>query len=227
MLSRAIVVLALLAFATGLAPAQPASDAAQAMVGAWEISNADRDRSCAVTFSVDSAPGGLKLELDAACATALPLLGDVVAWKIGPNDVVLLLDAKGATVVEFTEVESGLYESDRRVGGLMFLQTQAAIKAQTRTADQLFGDWQFLRELDKPLCKLTLSSDGAGGDSYRLVVKPGCEAGIAGLGFTTWRLDRDQIVLVGPGATWRFAESDPTTWERFPLTEDPLLLVRP
>jgi len=225
-------ILALLAFAAaaGLAhaqPAPPASDAAQALVGGWEISNADRDRSCALTFSVDRAPGGFKLELDAACGDAFPMLKEVVAWRLGPNDSVRLIDAKGTAVFEFTEVESGLYEADRRIGGLMFLQTQAAIKAQTRTADQLFGDWKFLRELKKPLCTLTLSNTSNGGDTYRLIVKPGCDAAIARLGFTTWRLDRDQIVLTGRGGTWRFAESDPTTWERFPLSADPLLLVRP
>ena len=29
---------------------QPPSDAAKAMVGTWELSNADRDRTCNITF---------------------------------------------------------------------------------------------------------------------------------------------------------------------------------
>ena len=49
---------------------------------------------------------------------------------------------------------------------------------------------------------------------------------IAGFGFTTWRLDGDQLILTGRGGNWRFAESDPTTWERVPLSTDPLLLMK-
>jgi hypothetical protein len=43
---------------------------------------------------------------------------------------------------------------------------------------------------------------------------------------STWRLSRYQIVLSGRGGNWRFAESDPTTWERMPLSTDPLLLMK-
>ena len=208
-------------------PTPPVSDAARELVGAWEISNADRDKRCAVTFSVDPAPGGLKLELDPACGTAFPPLKDVVVWKLGPSDAVWLVDAKGAAVLEFNEVESGMYEGERKGEGLYFMQTQTALKAETPTADQLFGDWKVLRELEKPLCTLTLSNTPDGNDKYKLVVKRGCDASIADFGLTTWQLDRDQLLLAGRGGTWRFSESDPTTWERMPLSTDPLLLMRP
>jgi hypothetical protein len=206
------------------AQAQPA-DNAQAMIGGWEISNADRDRRCAVTFSGAAAPGGFKLELDAECASAFPSLSDAVAWTFG-KDVLRLLDGKGTAVMEFTEVENGLFESERRADGLLFLQTQAALKAETRTVEQMTGDWYFLREADKPLCRITLSSERGGGDVYRIVIKPGCNKVIAAFGLATWRLDRDQLVLAGKGGLWRFAEAEPTTWERVPLSADPLLLVR-
>ena len=133
------------------------------MVGGWEISNADRDRRCPLAFSVDPAPGGYKVELDAECATAFPSLADVVAWDFGPKDVLRLLDAKGAALLEFTEVESGMFESERGADGLLFLQTQASLKIETRTAEQMVGDWDLLREADKPLCRITLS-DAAGGE---------------------------------------------------------------
>jgi hypothetical protein len=218
-----------LVLSAGLAHAQPAppvSDAAQAMVGAWEISNAERDKRCPVTFSVDPAPGGLKLELDPTCAAAFPQLKDVVVWMLGRNDVLRLLDARGTAAIEFSEVENGLFEGERKGEGLFFLQTMAAIKAETRTADEMFGEWKMLRELDKTLCTLTLSKDASGTDTYKLIVRPGCDASIVAFGLTTWRLDRDHIVLSGRSGSWRFAESDPTTWERMPLSTDPLLLVR-
>ncbi len=49
-----------------------------------------------VTFSADPAPGGFKLELDPACGDALPELKEVVAWALGPNDAVRLVDNVGA-----------------------------------------------------------------------------------------------------------------------------------
>ncbi|MEA2905874.1 MAG: hypothetical protein QOI12_3261 [Alphaproteobacteria bacterium] len=224
----ALVALLALAVSVTVARAEPApavGDAAKDLVGSWEISNADRDKSCVVTFSVEPAPGGFELELDPGCAAAFPQLKEVVAWTLG--DLLRLLDGKAVAVLEFTEVESGMYEGERKGEGLYFMQTVAAIKADTRTAEQMVGDWKLLRELDKPLCTLTLSDAAGGGETYKLLVKPGCDAAIVAFGLATWRLDRDQLVLAGRAGTWRFGESDPTTWERMPLSTDPLLLVRP
>jgi Protease inhibitor Inh len=223
----------LVALTVSLAQAEPApppaSDAVKDVVGNWEISNAERDKRCPATFSADEVSGGFKIELDPVCATAFPALKDVVAWMLGPNDVVRLVDGKGAPVLDLTEVESGMYEGERRGEGLYFMQAQAALKPELRTPEQMFGDWRLLRELDKPLCTLTLSNaaEGSGGETYKLLIKQGCDAAIAGLGLATWRLDRDQLVLSGRGGTWRFSESDPTVWERIPLSTDPILLMRP
>ncbi len=202
------------------------SDLAQNMVGGWEISNVDRDRRCPLSFSVERAAGGFKVDLDAECATAYPALGVVVAWAFGPKDVLRLIDAKGRAVLEFTEVENGLFESERGADGLLFLQTQAAVKVETRTVEQLVGDWNLLREADKPLCRLTLSKAAGGESVYRVLIKPGCDKTIAAFNPSTWQLDRDQLVLIGRGGSWRFSESDATVWERVPLTTDPMLLVR-
>jgi hypothetical protein len=57
-------------------------------------------------------------------------------------------------------------------------------------------------------------------------VRPPCDAAIAAFAPATWRLDRDQIVLSGRGGNGRVTESDPTTWERIPLSTDPLLLMK-
>jgi hypothetical protein len=208
------------------AQAPAPSEAAKDMVGAWEISNAARDKTCPVSFKLDAAAGGFKLELDAACGTAFPSLRNVVVWAMGPNDAVRLLDAKGNVILDFMEVEAHMYEAERKGEGLFFMRTQAAIQAATITADQLFGEWTLLKEFEKPLCRLTLSNAAAGTESYKLTVKPGCDASIAGIGLSSWRLDRDELVLSGPGGAWRFSESDTTTWERIPPSTDPLLLMR-
>jgi hypothetical protein len=223
------VVVACLAVVAALASARAepaASESAKAMVGNWEISDASRERRCPVTFGVDPAPGGYKLGLDPACVIAFPSLEAVAAWTLGAKDAVQLIDAKGAKVVEFNEVESGMYESERGAEGLLFLQTQAALKVETRSPEQVFGDWQLLREIGKPLCRLLLSNASVGEGAYKIVVRPGCNAAISGIGFATWRLDRDQLVLTGRTGVWRFSESDATIWERVPLSADPILLMR-
>jgi hypothetical protein len=218
----------LLAILLGAAPAvaQDPSEAAQAMVGAWEISNAARDKTCGLTFSVEAAAGGFRLELDESCAAAFPPLKELVAWGMGSSNSVRLMDAKGAVLLDFSEVEANMYEAERKGEGLYFMRTQAAIKAATVSADQLFGEWALLQEIDKPLCKVTLSSTTAGEQTFRITVRPGCASPIAALGLSTWRLDRDELLLIGRGATWRFLESDSRTWERIPPSTDPMVLMR-
>jgi hypothetical protein len=224
-----MLALAGLAMAAGLARAQApqaVSDAAKDLIGGWEISNSDRDKRCALTFSIDPAPGGLKLVLDPDCSNQFPAFKDITAWKLGPKDEVRLIDPGGSAVIEFAQVESGMYEGHREGEGLFFMQAQAALKAEVHSAEQVFGEWKLLSELDKPLCMLTLSNAADGEGGFKVVVKRGCVATIAGFGLATWRLDDDQLVLAGKGGVWRFSESDPTTWERIPLSTDPLLLMR-
>jgi hypothetical protein len=209
------------------AQAPPAlTDAAKAMVGAWEISNAARDKTCPATFSLEQAGSGFKLELDAGCGTTFPSLKDVGSWAIGPRDSVRLFDAKATIVLEFTEVEAHMYEAERKGEGLFFMRTVAALKAATVSPEQLFGDWALLQEVEKPLCRLTLSSASAGGENYRIAVKPGCAAAIGGLGFSTWRLESNELQFSGRAATWRFSESDANTWERIPPSAEPMVLMR-
>ena len=101
----AVVAVALSA-ASAAAQAQVPSDAAKEMAGAWEISNAARDKTCPVTFNLEPAAGGFKLDLDGVCGTAFPAMKDVVVWTMGPNDEVRLLNSKGAVILDFMEVES-------------------------------------------------------------------------------------------------------------------------
>jgi hypothetical protein len=206
-------------------PAPQPSEAAKDMAGAWEISNSARDKTCPITFKLDAAAGGLALEHD--CGTVFPSLANIVAWAMGPDDQVRLLDRKGAIVLDFTEVENGMYEAERKGEGLYFMRSQDAIKDATVTPEKLFGDWVLLQEAEKPLCQITLASAAAGADVYKIVVKPGCAKPIADFGLATWRLDGDDLLLEGGGGgVWRFSESAATIWERIPPSTDPLLLMR-
>jgi Protease inhibitor Inh len=208
------------------APAPEPSDAAKEMAGAWEISNAARDKTCPVTFTLDAAPGGFRLDLDETCGTVFPALKDVTVWAMGRDEAVRLFNSKGVIVLDFQEVEFQMYEAERKGEGLFFMRTQAAIKAATVTPEQVFGEWTLFREFEKPLCKLTLSNASAGADSYKIVVKPGCDASVAGIGLTSWKLDPDGLLLSGNGGSWRFSESDATSWEKVPASTEPLVLMR-
>jgi hypothetical protein len=230
MLRAVILTLFGLAVGGGHAQAQPAptvSDAAKEMVGGWELSNADHDRRCTVTFSTDTAPGGFKLALDQGCAAVFPMFKDVTLWNIAPNGPLRLLDAKGNATLEMSEVESGIFEGERRGEGLYFMQPQGAASIPVRTPEQIFGEWNFLREIDKPLCALTLSGPSGKGADYKITVKPKCDAAIANFALSTWRLEGDQLVLIGRGGAWRFVESDTNIWERIPPSTNPLLMLKP
>jgi hypothetical protein len=229
---RRAILLTLLGIAVGggSAQAQPSPsvlEAAKEMVGAWELSNADHDRRCTVTFSTDTATGGFKLALDQGCAAVFPMFKDVAIWSIVPNGPLRLLDAKGNATLEMSEVESGIFEGERRGEGLYFMQPQGAASIPVRTPEQMVGEWSFLREIDKPLCALTLSRAPGTGTDYKLTVKPGCDAGIANFALSTWRLEGDQLVLIGRGGSWRFVESDTNIWERIPPSTNPLLMLKP
>jgi hypothetical protein len=61
-----------------------------------------------------------------------------------------------------------------------------------------------------------LSNASAGGENYRVTVKPGCAPAITGFGLTSWRLDSKELLLTGRGGTWRFSESGANIGERVP-----------
>jgi len=209
-------------------PPAPATfgDAAKALLGTWEFSNADRDKICTATFKSDPAKLGFKVEFDQNCATLFPLVSDVVGWKFPDNDLLSLLDAGGKALVEFSEVEDGIYEAPTPGVGVLFLQNPAAAGPPPKPPEQMAGNWAVRRGSGAPICALTLSTNAAK-DGFALTVKPGCDAAIAKLNFTQWRLDRDELMLVpARGNPWRFEEIDNVTWRRLPESADPIMLVR-
>src|SRR5436190_19564701 len=85
--------------------AQPSGDIAKAVVGTWELSNADRDRSCTVNLKATASGPGFALEWDRKCAEVFPFTREATAWKIGVRDALQLVDARGQSILELTEVE--------------------------------------------------------------------------------------------------------------------------
>ena len=212
-----------------VAQAPPPSDAAKAMAGAWEMSNADRDKTCKMTFRLTPAGANYGIELDKACGEAFPPTRAIVGWTLGRNDMLLLMDATGTPVLEMLEVEAGTYEGLRPNEGRYVLQNPAVVEAsRERPADDLFGEWALVRAgTTRPICALTFVGEAADADSFLLRVKPGCDQTITRFGPVSWRMDRGQLVVQSAkGEVWRFEENDPNTWDRIPRGRQPVALMR-
>ena len=75
MRGRAGIAMAALLASIACAPqasSQDASTLKKDMIGQWELSTTERSKTCVVTLKNDATPQGLKLELEPACAAALP-----------------------------------------------------------------------------------------------------------------------------------------------------------
>jgi hypothetical protein len=205
-------------------PAPALSDAANALIGAWEFSNADHDKICRFTFRADPVAGGYKLDIDRNCANLFPSTKEVSGWTVDGFGTLALLDAHGNPVIEMTEAEAGIYDGFQPGEGRYILQSAAA--APVHSADDMIGDWAVARGTGRPICILTLANTPAG-DALALKVKPGCDPFVARFGPTSWRMNQGELVLVSArGQMWRFAENDANTWLRVPESADPVLLVR-
>jgi hypothetical protein len=203
------------------------SETFKTMIGKWEISNADRDRTCQLTFKADPSGALFKLDFDKTCAAQLPELKDVIGWTIGGLDLVKLMDGKGKPVFEFSEVESGIFEAQRPGEGIFFMQNAASVAAANVSLDQMAGDWGVVRGSGKTVCTITLTNAAAGGDAFALKLKPGCEAFVTSFGPAAWYLDRGELVLKSKaGHFWRFEANDATNWQRVPEGREPVNLVR-
>src|SRR5215217_3604859 len=187
------------------ARAQDASSLKKGMVGQWELSTTERSKTCVVTLKSDGTPQGSKLELEPGCAAALPFSKEIAAWTIKGLDIVRLQDSSGQPVIDFTEVESGIFEGLRRGEGIYILQNLAAARSLAKSMDQMIGDWSMVRGNGRPVCGLTLTNTEATPDNFAVFLKPRCDPAIAAFAPTQWRLDRGQMILMSKaGQTWQF-----------------------
>jgi Protease inhibitor Inh len=225
-----IRLVALLALAACGSPAraQDAGTLKKDMIGQWELSTTERSKTCVVTLKSDTTPQGLKLELEPACAGALPFTKDIAAWNVkGLGDIVRLQDAAGQPVIDFTEVETGIFEGMRTGEGIYILQNLAAARSLAKSMDQMIGDWAMVRGDGAAICGLTLTNNEASQDNFQVFLKPKCEPAISAFAPTQWRLEHGQILLMSDsGETWQFEADDNAQWRRVPDSPDPLIMVR-
>jgi hypothetical protein len=207
--------------------AQDASTLKKEMIGQWELATTERSKTCVVTLKEDTTAQGLKLELEPGCAKALPFTKDIAAWNIKGLDIVRMQDAAGQPVIDFTEVESGIFEGLRTGEGVYILQNLAAARSLAKSMDQMIGDWQMVRGNGQTICGLTLTNTEASGDNFQVFLKPKCDPVVAAFAPNQWRLERGQMILMSAtGQTWQFEADDNAQWRRVPDTADPLIMLR-
>jgi hypothetical protein len=197
------------------------------MIGQWELSTTERSKTCVVTLKGDATAQGLKLELEPGCAAALPFTKDITAWSVKGLDIVRLQDAAGAPVIDFTEVESGIFEGLRQGEGIYILQNLAAARSLAKSMDQMIGDWTMVRGNGQAICGLTLTNTEASQDNFQVFLKPKCDPAVSAFAPTQWRLEHGQILLMSnSGETWQFEADDNAQWRRVPDSTDPLIMLR-
>ena len=121
-LAAAYAIGAALAQAPPPVPSPALGESAKKVIGTWEFSNADRDKTCTAIFSSDRVKVGFKVEFDKNCVNLFPMVADVAGWKFPDNDLLALLNAQGTPLAEFSEVEDGIYEAPTPGVGVLFLQ---------------------------------------------------------------------------------------------------------
>jgi hypothetical protein len=210
------------------ARAQDTSTLKKDMIGQWELSTTERSKTCVVTMKSDTTPLGMKLELEPGCAAALPFTADITSWSIkGLGDIVRLQDAAGQPVIDFTEVETGIFEGLRTGEGVYILQNLAAARSLAKSMDQMIGDWAMVRGNGQAICGLTLTNTEASADNFQVFLKPKCDPAVTAFAPTQWRLDHGQILLLSAsGETWQFEADDNAQWRRVPDSADPLIMLR-
>src|SRR5450432_3163378 len=207
---------------------QDAATLKKNMIGQWELATTERSKTCVVTLKNDATPQGFKLELEPGCAAALAFTKDIAAWSIkGLGDIVRLQDATGESVIDFTEVESGIFEGLRQGEGIYILQNLAAARSLAKSMDQMIGDWAMVRGNGQSICSLTLTNTEATADNFQVFLKPRCDPAVAAFAPTMWRLERGELLLMSQnGDVWHFEADDNAQWRRVPDAADPLIMLR-
>jgi hypothetical protein len=207
--------------------AQDAAALKKDMIGQWELATTERSKTCVVTLKGDGSVQASKLELEPSCAKALPFTRDISAWSIKGLDIVRLQDSIGQPVIDFTEVESGIFEGLRQGEGVYILQNLAAARSLAKSMDQMIGDWTMVRGNGQAICGLTLTNTDAGQDNFQVFLKPKCDPAVAAFAPAKWRLEHGQILMMSnSGETWQFEADDNAQWRRVPDSADPLIMLR-
>ncbi len=152
---------------------------------------------------------------------------EIAGWRLNDNDFLRLLDAQGNSVLEFSEVESGIFEAPKPGEGILFIQNPTDLGPAPKTAEQMKGDWNVIRRTGQR----DLRADPVEHRGRRGVRR----ARAAAAAIRWWRGLRRRPgrwiaarsccarPTASPGASRRREDAK---WQRIPQTANPLLMVR-
>lgn len=111
----------------------PLGESAQNMLGAWELTDAQRSKSCPATFRKARTSVGYRLEFGKDCAALFPLTANVAGWVFPEGNLLRLVNAEGQTLADFSEVEDGIFEAPTPGVGVLVLQSADAAAAARKS----------------------------------------------------------------------------------------------
>ena len=130
-------------------------------------------------------------------------------------------------MLEFSEVESGIFEAPKPGEGILFIQNPTDLGPAPKTAEQITGDWTIVRRTGQRVCGLTLSEHRG-----RRGIRGPPAAALRPVGDARSRRRPGRWIAArsccasANGQSWRFEESEDAKWQRIPQTANPLLMVR-
>lgn len=229
------VVLAVAAFAASPATAQTPAQVERS-VGPWELSNPSGQRKCDLEFRAARQRAGAveayALAFGPRCREAFPATSAVIAWSLAQNGNLVWLDANGHPLFDFGETEVGIFEALRAGDPIVyFLTNLGLVGTALPLPEEVAGRWGLGRPGQRPACTLVLRDTlapqaGLMDQRFGLEVVQGCERSLAALGFSTWRLERELLLIEGANAqVLTFKRDADGRWLKVPPDNRPLALT--
>lgn len=174
------------------------ADIVRAQIGEWLVASDDGKPGCRVTLKAETTIGGMAAVPAKDCATRVPSLADVAAWRF--SDGVTLADAVRKPIMAFGEDETGILKTrpDAQPVYFMFKARPGVDRAPHAAA--IFGTWQMRRPKGAAICAVTFQDrppKGGGEESYGLLLDPACDAAVKRMKLVSWRIEDVSLMLYG------------------------------
>lgn len=98
-------------------------DMIAAFYGPWQIRDESGARVCDVVLKPEPMIGGSQIEIDPACETVFPVMGEIAAWRLLDGWGIALVDALRETRIVFTTPDE-TYLAEPGTDGIFTIEQQ-------------------------------------------------------------------------------------------------------
>jgi hypothetical protein len=95
------------------------------MFGGWTISDESGRKACGVELLREAGIGGMQIDVDPACGTVFPVMGDIAAWRLLEGWAIDLVDAERRTRIRFSTPDDR-YIAFPEVDGIFTIESRQA-----------------------------------------------------------------------------------------------------